>query len=321
MFFHAYHGTARIEGMATRTAKKRTPAAAQPKGADILTAANLARQPWLLHGWSTRQGGCSQAYGQGTLNLGFTADDPRENVLQNRRIFLQEFTGEKRGAQKNKKPLSLVTLRQIHSSYIHLVKRACAEPLAGDGMVTNRPGVVLGIQTADCLPVLIADPVNKAVGAFHAGWRGTVARIVEKGVGAMHMHFGSDPARLVAAIGPGIGGCCYSVGEEVHAQFESQFDYAGELFHKVFESDPVREKYPLLFLTARAPGHSDLGPQLHLDLVKANQRQLLSAGLKEKNIAASGLCTACNLKLLFSYRAEQGKTGRMMAAIGIRPAR
>jgi hypothetical protein len=76
----------------------------------------------------------------------------------------------------------------------------------------------------------------------------------------------------------------------------------------------------MLFLTARAPGHSDLGPQIHLDLVKANQRQLLSAGLKEENISASSLCTACNLKLLFSHRAERGKTGRMMAAIGIRPA-
>jgi len=180
---------------------------------------------------------------------------------------------------------------------------------------------VLGIQTADCLPVLIADPVKKAVGAFHAGWRGTLGRIVEKGVGAMGMHFGSDPANLIAAIGPGIGGCCYNVGEEVRAEFESQFEYAGELFHSVFESDPVREKYPLLFMTARAPGHSDLGPQLHLDLVKANRKQLLNAGLKEENINASSLCTACNLKLLFSYRAERGKTGRMMAAIGIRPGR
>src|SRR5713226_6750904 len=177
MFFLTYQGTARIEEMATRTAKKRTPAAAHAKALDILTAANLARQPWLLHGWSTRQGGCSQVYGEGALNLGFTADDPRENVLQNRRIFLQGFTGRKRGTE-NKQPLSLVTLRQVHSSYVHLVERASAEPLAGDGMVTNRPGLVLGIQTADCLPVLIADPVNKAVGAFHAGWRGTVARIV-----------------------------------------------------------------------------------------------------------------------------------------------
>lgn len=186
-------------------------------------------------------------------------------------------------------------------------------------MVTNRPGLVLGVQAADCLPILIADPVHKAIGAFHAGWRGTLARIVEKGVGAMRLHFGSDPERLLAAIGPGVGSCCYSVGGELRAEFESQFDYAEELFHKVFESDPVRERYPLLFMTARAPGHSDLGPQLHLDLVKANRRQLMSAGLKEWNVTALSLCTACNVKLLFSYRAERGQTGRLMGAIGIRP--
>jgi YfiH family protein len=303
--------------MATKTARKKKTSGTtnQP---ELLSAANLAREPWLVHGWSTRQGGSSSAYGQGSFNLGFTSDDPRGNVLKNRAILL-ECLREKKQAQKKSKPLSLVTLRQIHSAHIYFVNRVFPEPPAGDGMVTNHPGLILGIQTADCLPVLIADPVNKAVGAFHAGWRGTLARIVEKGVSAMRLHFGSDPERLLAAIGPGIGGCCYSVGAEVRDAFESQFDYAEELFHKVFESDPVREKYPLLFLTARAPGHSDLGPQLHLDLVKANRRQLLSAGLKEKNISASSLCTACNLNLLFSYRAERGKTGRMMAAIGIRP--
>src|SRR5260370_6033589 len=86
-------------------------------------------------------------------------------------------------------------------------------------MVTNKPGLVLGIQTADCLPVLIADPVKKAVAAFHAGWRGTLARIVEKGVGAMRMHFGSEPGQLLAAIGPGIGGCCLRAGGEASSGF------------------------------------------------------------------------------------------------------
>ncbi len=299
--------------MAATTARKNKTAVPAPR-LEILTTENLARCSWLLHGWSTRQGGGSNIYGKGSLNLGFTAQDKKETVLQNRRIFLESL-----GAQKNKKLFPFVTLRQIHSSYIYRVDRAFSEPPAGDGMVTNKPGLVLGIQTADCLPILIADPVNKAVGAFHAGWRGTLAGIVEKGVGAMRMHYGSDPARLLAAIGPGIGGCCYNVGDEVQAEFESQFDYAEELFHTVFESDPVREKYPLLFMTARAPGHSDLGPQLHLDLVKANRMQLLRSGLQEENISDSALCTACNVKLLFSYRAEQGKTGRMMAAIGIRP--
>jgi len=304
--------------MATKTARN-SKTSGTTKPPEILTAVNLARQSWLLQGWSTRHGGSSEVYGKGSLNLGFTSDDSRENVLKNRKLFLSSLQGEKKSARDANRPLSLATLRQIHSAHIYLVDRPFARPPAGDGMVTNKPGLVLGVQTADCLPVLIADPVNKAVGAFHAGWRGTVARIVEKGVGMMRLHFGSDPAELVAAIGPGIGGCCYNVGAEVCDAFESQFDYAEELFHKVFESDPVREKYPLLFLTARAPGHSDLGPQLHLDLVEANRRQLLSAGLKAKNIGASSLCTACNLNLLFSYRAEGGKTGRMLAAIGIRP--
>jgi polyphenol oxidase len=153
---------------------------------------------------------------------------------------------------------------------------------------------------------------------FHAGWRGTMQRIVEKGVGEMHRMFGGNPRDLKAAIGPGIHGCCYEVGEEVRIKFESQFEYGATLFREVKESDPVREKYPLLFLSARAPGHSDLPKKIFLDLVEANRRQLLSAGVPAKNIEASPLCSNCNPELLFSYRAEKGKTGRMMAVAGIR---
>lgn len=305
-------------------ASKRTRSQAEP---NILTASNLARERWLLHGWSTRHGGCSGVYGKGSLNLGFTSDDKPENVRRNREILLQQLETQGLGSSGSNvmrkrytpKRLSLVSLRQVHSSHIYLVGRAPSKPLVGDGMVTDRPGLVLAVQAADCLPILIADPVHKAVGAFHAGWRGTLARIVEKGVGSMRLHFGSDPRRLLAAIGPGIGRCCYSVGSEVQEVFKSQFDYADELFHKVFMSDPVRERYPLLFMTARAPGHSDLGPELHLDLAEANRRQLVRAGLKEENIAVTSLCTACNSGLLFSHRAERGKTGRMMGVIGIKP--
>jgi copper oxidase (laccase) domain-containing protein len=116
-----------------------------------------------------------------------------------------------------------------------------------------------------------------------------------------------------------VQGCCYEVGEEVRTEFEAQFAYAGSLFREVKESDPVREKYPLLFLTARAPGHSELPVNLFLDLVDANRRQLLDAGVLAKNIEVVGPCTACHTELLFSYRAEKGVTGRMMAAVGIRP--
>jgi hypothetical protein len=214
----------------------------------------------------------------------------------------------------------MVTLRQIHSS---LIRRVTAEdiatPLKGDGLMTGQPGVLLGIQTADCIPVLVADRKNRAVAAFHAGWRGTLARIVENGVGRMRLEFGSKPEHLIASIGPGIGQCCYSVGDEVRQQFESQFAYAPELFREVYDSDPVREKYPMLFLTARAPGHSELGPAMHLDLVEANRRQLLAAGIKKGSIFVTGQCTGCNTDRFFSHRIEKGFTGRMMSVIGIAP--
>ena len=186
--------------------------------------------------------------------------------------------------------------------------------------MTDEPGLLLAIQTADCIPVLVADRKRRAVAAFHAGWRGTVKRIVESGIGRMRLAFGSRPEDLVAAIGPGIGPCCYAVGEEVLSEFESQFAYARELFREVFYSDPVRKKYPMLFLTQRAPGHSPIGPSLHVDLIEANRRQLLAAGLKPASIQVVGGCTQCHTELFFSHRASRGHAGRMMAVIGIREA-
>ena len=253
----------------------------------------------------------SKAYGKADLNLGYTQDDQRTNVEKNRAVFLKAL-----GCAKSS---PLLTLRQVHSDVIWHVEQPADAPLAGDGMVTATPGLLLAIQTADCLPIILADPRRHAVGVFHAGWRGTVGRIVEKGVSAMQMHFDSRPRDLVAAIGPGIHGCCYDVGEEVRDKFQSQFRYGAELFRELVESDPVREKYPMLFLTARAPGHSHgmLPKKIFLDLVEANRRQLLAAGVLKRNIEASPLCTNCHPELLFSYRAEKGKTGRMMAMAGI----
>jgi hypothetical protein len=184
--------------------------------------------------------------------------------------------------------------------------------------MTSQPGLLLGIQTADCIPVLVADRRRKAVAAFHAGWRGTVRRIVENGIGRMRLEFGSQPEDLVAAIGPGVGQCCYGVGEEVFSEFESQFTYGSELFRKVDSSDPVLARYPMMFLTQRAPGHSSLGPALHLDLVEANRRQLLAAGLQPGAIQSVGACTNCHPELFFSHRGSRGRCGRMMSVIGIR---
>jgi YfiH family protein len=280
----------------------------------LLRSGKLSRLPWLVHGFSTRLGGVSSVYGGHALNLGFTQQDSRAEVERNRRLFLKEL-----GATNGRKNWPLVTLRQIHSDLIHRIDPVPEQPLAGDGMVTDTPGLVLAVLTADCLPVILVDRKRRSVGVFHAGWRGTVKRIVEKGVGEMRKHFDSDPCNLVVAIGPGVQGCCYEVGEEVRTSFEGQFSYARSLFREVKESDPVREKYPLLFLTARAPGHGELPAKLFLDLVEANRRQLLDAGVLAKNIDVQAPCTVCHPKLLFSFRAEKGVTGRLMGAAGIRP--
>jgi polyphenol oxidase len=306
----------------------------------IVRTRNLAPLPWLVHGFSTRLGGFSRAYGNRDLNLGFTKEDTQSAVERNRAKFLQavgavfyprsvlppiSHPGSRRPSSRRPKSRTtektlwpLITLRQIHSDIIHCVNSVPEEPLVGDGLISATPGLLLAIQTADCLPVILVDAKKHAVGVFHAGWRGTVKRIVEKGVGEMVHRFGSRPRDLKAAIGPGVRGCCYEVGEEVRAQFESQFAYAAGLFREVKESDPVREKYPLLFLTARAPGHGELPNKLFLDLVEANRQQLLAAGVPKKNIEASSLCTTCHTDLLFSYRAEKGRTGRLMGVAGIK---
>jgi len=279
-----------------------------------LRAGALSRFRWLVHGFTTRSGGVSDAYGGLALNLGYTKHDTHAAVDENRALLLRSL----RAVNASGKPWPLVRLHQIHSDIIHRVEHPPEQLLSGDGVVTDTPRLLLAAQTADCLPVLLVDPKRRAVGAFHAGWRGTLARIVEKGVGAMRLYFGSNPGDLRAAIGPGIASCCYAVGEEVRDRFDAQFAYAGELFREVTESDPVREKYPLLFLTARAPGHSDVGRTIYLDLREANRRQLLAAGLSPASITALDFCTACRTDLFFSHRAEKGVTGRQMGVVGIK---
>ncbi len=281
-------------------------------------ASGRGTTPWLWNGFSTRQGGASRAYcAEGTpgeVNLGFTADDDRQAVSTNRRLLAEAVTGSA--------DTPLVTIRQIHSNVLVLASGNDVDRerlRKADGIMTDEPGLLLAVQTADCIPVLVADRKRRAVAAFHAGWRGTVQRIVETGIGRMRLEFGSQPEDLIAAIGPGIGACCYSVGEELFSSFQSQFDYTADLFHEVYDSDPIRTRYPMLFLTQRAPGHSPIGPSLHLDLVEANRRQLLAAGLRPKAIQSIGGCTSCDSELFFSHRASHGHAGRMMSVIGIKP--
>jgi polyphenol oxidase len=281
---------------------------------EILRAQSLAQLPWVVHGFSTRQGGVSTCYGGGTLNLSLTQHDTRENVERNRALFLEAVGAN----SKDGRAWPLVQLKQIHSSLVHRITGASRQPLAGDGLITATAGLLLAVKTADCVPVLVADVKRRVVGAFHGGWRGTVARVVEKGIGEMRRQFGSVPRDLRAVIGPSIRQCCYQVGSEVQAEFQSQFSYADDLFEEVFDADAIHVRYPLLFLNQRAPGHGELGPEIHLDLVEANKRQLQSAGMREEQISVIEGCTACDSRRFFSHRAEFGQTGRMMAVIGIR---
>jgi len=308
-----------------RPAPPRTTVA--PNGVEWIAIPAWQKLPWLWHAFSTRRGGLSAAYAvegaPGELNLGFTPDDDRETVLGNRRLLAEAVAGDP--------DTPIVSLRQIHSSVIqvaaseslpcaqnqHARQPGIGQPCKGDGLITDRPGILLAVQTADCTPVLVADRRQKVVAAFHAGWRGTVRRIVENGIGRLRAEFGSRPEDLIAAIGPSIGPCCYQVGEELLSEFESQFDYAHELFHEVYDTDPVRMKYPMLFLTQRAPGHSPIGPGLHLDVPEANRRQLLAAGLRPESIQMTGGCTSCHRELFFSHRGSQGRTGRMFSVIGL----
>jgi hypothetical protein len=276
------------------------------RGVQILQVPALAKLPWLVHGFSTRPGGISPLDGEKVLNLGFTEWDSRESVLENRRRFQSAL-----GASN----LKLISLKQIHSDVIHLFDAAPAEPCRGDASATSRPGLLLSVQTADCVPILVVDPKRRAIAAVHAGWRGTLQRIVVKAIGQMQMHFGSKPADLLAAIGPSIGGCCYEVGTEVATQFQSQFAEAPEWFDEFRTGD---EPNPIQWLNMMPPGHQPPPKNVLLDLRKANRAQLLGAGLRAPNIFVSDLCTACRRDLLFSYRKEGAQSGRLMSVIGIR---
>jgi YfiH family protein len=254
----------------------------------------FSAQEALAHGFSTRVGGVSQCYRPGDLNLGFTKDDEPARVAENRRRFLQSI-----GADRFER---FGLLRQIHSPNLLVIAsedegvRDFTLPAtgSGDALMTNVPGMLLTVQVADCIPVLLFDPKKRAVAAIHAGWRGTVARIAQLTAAAMCSRYGSDPGDILAAIGPGIGPHSYAVSEDLRSEFASAFAYADDLFQQ-------------------------RGSQLYLDLWRCNQLQLLDAGLQAGNVHLLGLDTATNTDRFFSHRAEKGFTGRMMAAIGLRP--
>lgn len=282
----------------------------------VLQAGPFSQFKWLVHGFSTRPGGVSELKSsrlgrskrEAVLNLGFADWDPREQADANRRLF-QKALGHSDAC--------LVTLRQVHSDVLHVIREPLSGAPNGDALATQAKGLLLGIQTADCIPILLVDPRHRAVAAVHAGWRGTVARIAAKTVGRMAMEFGTQPKDVLAALGPGIGRCCYEVGPDVVKEFAAQFPDAAEWFEGPFAMLASGEDpNPLPWLTMMPPGHQPPPLRCHLDLHAANFATLTNAGLQRKNIFAADFCTSCRTDLFFSYRRE-GVTGRMMAVIGV----
>ncbi len=189
-----------------------------------------------------------------------------------------------------------VLMKQIHSDLVRIVDSVPAERPACDALVTAVPGLLVVVRTADCLPVLLADPVKRAVAAVHCGWRGSAARILEKTIALMASEFGSRPEDILAALGPSIAGACYQVGEEVRAAFETAGFPAG-----VASADPrVPSKY-------------------RLDLALANMVLLERAGVSSANVTSAGACTHCGREF-YSYRRDPGEKRRLHNFIGIRPA-
>jgi YfiH family protein len=319
--------------MATTLTRKKSPSrkpAAKPAawnlrragGLQILEAPAFAALDWLVHGFSTRPGGASalsstngapRATKDRVLNLGFTDWDSRARVLDNRKKFFRAIDADK---------MRTVTLRQIHSDSTVRVDSsdlAAKEAPQGDALFTRDPGILLAVQTADCIPILLADTKKRAIAAIHAGWRGTLRRIAAKTLGRMQMEFGTRPEDVIAALGPGIGRCCYEVGSEVARDFDAQFPNAREWVDGPFDALASGENDPnwLPWLTMKPPGHQPPPLRVHLDLIAANRAILADAGIPGRQIYSSDLCTACRTDLLFSYRRER-TTGRMIAAIGIR---
>lgn len=280
------------------------------RGVQILHCTALEKFPWLMHGFTLRPGGASKLGNKRVFNLGNTDWDTRENVLANRKKLLSAL-----GAKK----MQLVTQRQFHSALTRVFDAPPAEPLKGDAALTRTPGLLLAVLTADCVPILLVDTKRRAVAAVHAGWRGTLKRVAEKALGKMRMAFGTQPRDVLVVLGPSIGSCCYEVGAEVAQAFHSQFANAKEWFEGPFDrlvSDDTPN--PLQWLNMHPPGHQPPPPSVHLDLAAANRWQLVEAGVPASKIHSSDLCTSCRKDILFSHRAEFGRTGRLMGVVGIR---
>ncbi|MGI6083420.1 MAG: peptidoglycan editing factor PgeF [Limnochordia bacterium] len=253
-----------------------------------LMKAELLCEEWLFHAVTTRQGGVSSAPFD-TLNVGLHVGDQPERVLENRRRICAAVDYDLQ---------AWVSGEQVHGARCYHVtgsdagrgafEYSSAIP-ATDILITQTPGILLACLVADCVPVLLADPVNLAVGLVHCGWQGTLAGAAHVAVQTMSRAFGSKPADLMAVLGPGIGPCCYEVSEQLARTFQDRFG-------------------------------ADVALGRMLDLRLANRRLLSAVGLSLDAIHTAPWCTRCQQELFFSHRGSGGKSGRMAALIGVRQA-
>ena len=266
----------------------------EKQGVTYLSYPAFETYPWVVHGFSTRLGGVSQGIFS-SMNLSFARGDEKEAVMENYRRL---------GAAVGFSPEDVVTSDQTHTTNVRVVTEedrgnGITRPRAYtdvDGMITDVPGLVLGTFYADCVPLFFVDPVHRAVGLSHSGWRGTAGRMGEVTIKKMADTFGSRPEDIQAAIGPSICQDCYEVSEDVIWQFQQAFDKKDwdSLFYR-----KENDKY-------------------QLNLWEANRRILLEAGIPENQISMPNLCTCCNPEFLFSHRASKGKRGNLGAFLGIR---
>ena len=251
------------------------------------------REIGLQHGFSTRKGGVSKEH-LASLNLSFSVEDAKENVLENFRRIGERF---------GKTPEDFVLSKQSHETKVlkvgtkdrgkGITKDRDYEGI--DALITDEKGIILSCFSADCVPILFYDPIHKAVGACHSGWRGTKGKILQNVVEEMRKHFSSNPAEILVAIGPSICKEQYVVSEDLALSF--------------------LEDYPDLGEDTASPIQRISKDKFQLDLWDLNRRIALDCGIKEEHISISGYCTMENPELFFSHRYSQGKRGLQGAFI------
>ena len=260
-----------------------------------------------------------------SLNFSSSEGDAPANVRRNLTVFSQAVRID---------PGRIVFAHQSHQDKIQFVTSARSVAQEADAMIAAEPGVMLAIRTADCLPILLLDPVRTVVAVVHAGWKGTVLRITRKVLRRLKSEFGSDPADLLVALGPVIGPCCYGVDDTVVVPFRRSFP-CPERFVKCSGRVAPDEGASIENHPPGAGCQRDRGGEIEdqpcgsaafggarsdyrLDIPGANRYELMAEGVAERNIHDVGLCTACNPELFFSHRRDRGLTGRHIAVAGFR---